>query len=320
MSFGMSDKIKSAINRSPDTIDSSVQQKEPELNNDFDQRFYKQRIDRAHPTCILFLIDQSYSMIDPIAGSDMKKKSVAATDAINKCLRELTLKCPRDSGQVKNYFYIGAIGYGISIDSAFTGQFSGKDLVPISELADNPSNIEERIKKEEDGVGGIIEKKIRFPIWFEPIANGSTPMCAAFNKAYIILEQWLSDPSHKDCYPPIIINITDGESTDGDPTSNAERLKKLSTNDGNVLLFNIHISASQSYYPILYPGEETKLPDENAQLLFRISSQLTDKMKDEIKTTGIQIQNNSRAFVYNADITAMIKALETGTGTARSMR
>lgn len=281
---------------------------------------YSKRIDRAHPTCIMFLIDQSGSMNDPIPGSENKPKAVAATDALNKCLRELTLKCPREEGQVKNYFFIGAIGYGLTVGPAFTGSFSGKDLVPISELADTPTRVEERTKREDDGAGGVLERSIRFPIWFDPIANGQTPMCVAFQKAQSILQQWLNDPAHRDCYPPIVINITDGEATDGDPSFNAESMKQLSTDDGNVLLFNIHVSSSSVLTPIFYPNEENELPDAYAKLLFRMSSQLTEKMKEDINASGIQIKDNSRAFVFNADITAMIKALETGTGTARSMR
>ena len=48
-----------------------------------------------------------------------------------------------------------------------------------------------------------------------------------------------------DCYPPTIINITDGE-FNGDTSESiqqkANELKSMFTNDGNVILFNIHIN------------------------------------------------------------------------------
>ena len=276
---------------------------------------YSKQIDRAHPLFIVFMIDQSGSMDDKIPGSG-KEKSVAAADALNKILRELSLKCPREAGEIKNYFYIGAIGYGNNVGSAFTGPFAEKEILPISELADNPSRIEERTKKEDDGAGGILERSIKFPIWIDPIADGNTPMCLAFQKAQSLLQIWFSDPSHQDCYPPIVINITDGEPTDGEPNSDAESVKQFSTIDGNVLLFNIHISSSPVLTPILYPYEENELPDKNAKRLFRMSSLLTQKMREEIQKE-MPVNDNARAFVYNADNTAMIKSLQTGTNTGR---
>jgi len=41
-----------------------------------------------------------------------------------------------------------------------------------------------------------------------------------------------------------VINITDGESTDGDPIPDAKALGSMGTEDGATLLFNIHLSSS----------------------------------------------------------------------------
>jgi len=71
------------------------------------------------------------------------------------------------------------------------------------------------MKKMDDGAGGLVEQKIRFPIWFDPVANGGTPMCQALMRAQDILRTWFAQ--HPGCFPPIVINITDGEATDGDP-------------------------------------------------------------------------------------------------------
>ena len=67
-------------------------------------------------------------------------------------------------------------------------------------------------------------------------------MCEALTLATSTLETWVKE--HKFSYPPVVINITDGESTDGDPLEDAQVLRELSTQDGNVLLFNCHISGS----------------------------------------------------------------------------
>ena len=48
--------------------------------------------------------------------------------------------------------------------------------------------------------------------------------------------------AHPDSYPPTILHVTDGQSTDGNPQDIADGLRKLRTNDGQALLFNLHVS------------------------------------------------------------------------------
>ena len=48
-------------------------------------------------------------------------------------------------------------------------------LAPISEIAKNPLRVEQRTRKVDDGAGGIMEQKFKFPVWFEPVAQGKTP-------------------------------------------------------------------------------------------------------------------------------------------------
>jgi len=40
-------------------------------------------------------------------------------------------------------------------------------------------------------------------------------MMRAFENAYRVCEAWINWGNHRDCHPPIVINITDGEATDG---------------------------------------------------------------------------------------------------------
>ena len=55
-------------------------------------------------------------------------------------------------------------------------------------------------------------------------------MSEAFANAKGIAESWVAE--HGDGFPPIIINVTDGESTDGDPEEIAEEIKSIETTDG----------------------------------------------------------------------------------------
>ncbi|MBF0465253.1 MAG: VWA domain-containing protein, partial [Nitrospirae bacterium] len=130
-------------------------------------------------------------------------------------IANLVLKCTRDDG-IRNHFEVGVVGYGNpEVAPAFNGNFSGQELLKIEALGNNPLRIEERTQHVSDGEGRTNEKTIKFPIWFEPVANSGTPMCKAIDFARRILEQWVKE--HSNSYPPIVINITDGDSTDAIP-------------------------------------------------------------------------------------------------------
>ena len=182
--------------------------------------------------------------------------------------------------------------------------------MPISEIANSPTRVEERTRKVDDGAGGLVDQKIKFPIWFDPVAHGGTPMCEVFQRATSLLQGWTA--TNLNSFPPIVINITDGESTDGDPSAVARALKTLATTDGPVLLFNVHLSDQQSA-PIEFPDDDVILPDQYARLLFNISSALPDYMRDMAGNEGYRVSPRTRGFVFNADIVSVIRFLDIGT-------
>jgi hypothetical protein len=189
--------------------------------------------------------------------------------------------------------------------------------VPVSRIADNPLRVELRKRKVDDGAGGLLEQKFKFPVWFEPRPTGRTPMCAALRKATEFLRIFLG--IQPNCYPPMVINITDGQATDGDPRGPAEELRSLASQDGNVLLFNAHLSERQSR-PIEFPDDEAGLPDDFARLLFRMSSELPPRLVEAARADGFAAGPHSRGFVFNADLVAVIRFLDIGTRVAQGVR
>ena len=109
-----------------------------------------------------------------------------------------------------------------------------------------------------------------------------------------------------------MINITDGESNDGDPTSEAEAIRDLSSDDGNVLLFNLYLS-SQHTKPVEFPDSVENLTDKNAKILFRMSSLLPDFLQDFYRQEDYSVSKKTRGFVFNADIFSVIRFLDIGT-------
>lgn len=296
---------------------------------------YTAEISRTNPSCFLFLIDQSGSMndvVDPTGIQAMDKpmvvdgrtythtasgqtKAQRVADAINRLLQNLVIKCAKSEG-VRDYYEVGVIGYsgdklsGARIGPAFSGSLAGKELVTIGEIANNPARIEERSKKVEDGAGGLIDQKIKFPIWFDPVANGGTPMSLAMTKAQTILTDWVF--RHPASFPPIVINITDGEVAEEDPTPAADAIKSLATNDGNVLVFNIQISSNHAA-PIEFPDDESRLGDQYAKFLFRLSSPLPSYMQAIARQEGLPVSEMSRGFAFNADMVSLIRFIDIGT-------
>jgi hypothetical protein len=243
-----------------------------------------------------------------------RTKAQGVADAVNRLLFNLTIKCSKNEG-VRDYYEVGVVGYGgdtsgTRVGPAFSGSLTGREMVTIGEIANNPARIEERSKKVDDGAGGLVEQKIKFPIWFDPVANGGTPMSQAMTKAQAILADWVVQ--HPDSFPPIVINITDGEWTGDDPTSAAESIKALVTNDGNVLVFNIHISTNQAA-PIEYPDDESRLGDQYAKFLFKLSSILPSYMQAIARQEGMPVSEMSRGFAFNAKMESLIKFIDIGT-------
>lgn len=270
---------------------------------------YQAPIQRTAPAAFLFLVDQSGSMGDRMAGLE-KTKAQFVADVLNRTFMNLVTRCAKADG-VRDYFDIGVIGYGDGgAQNSLHGALSSQILNPISAIEANPLRVEDRKRKADDGAGGIIEQSIKFPVWFEPRANGGTPMCEAIRLAGAELAAWCD--SHPDSYPPTVLHVTDGESTDGDPEGLAETLRQFSTQDGNVLLLNLHVS-TQSGNPVSFPSGDTALPDQYAKLLFRMSSPLPAHLVKAVQDKGNPVSSEARGYVFNAEAGEIVDFFDIGT-------
>ena len=149
---------------------------------------YQAEISRENPTCILFVIDQSGSM-DEITEAGRSKAAFVA-DVLNKTLYTLITSCSKSDG-VRNYFDVGVIAYaGSQVTSGFGGALSGDIVHPIHAISEHTLRVEERKKKVDDGAGGIVELKTKFPVWFDPKSEGGTPMRAALGKSIETVGSW----------------------------------------------------------------------------------------------------------------------------------
>jgi uncharacterized protein YegL len=268
-----------------------------------EQMTYTGEISRDHPTCFLFVIDQSGSM-DEKMGSRSKADFVA--DVLNKTLATLVANCTKADG-VRSYFDIGVIAYG---GNGVISGLSGDLIQPISKIWERPLRVEERTKKSDDGAGGIIDQRIKFPVWFDPTSSGGTPMCAALTKAAEAVVEWCD--AHPASYPPTILHITDGQSTDGNPEQIADGICQISTQDGTCLLFNLHVTTSEGR-EVLFPSSEQGLADEYSRMLFRMSSELPSHLSRFASGKDYPVGDGARGFIFNGNPQCIVDFFEIGT-------
>lgn len=269
---------------------------------------YTAEISRSNPTAFLFLVDQSGSMDDKMSSGISKAQRVA--DVLNRTLFNLITRCTKVDG-VRNYFDIGVIGYdGNGVYNGFQSALGSSIINPISAIEASPLRIDERKKKVDDGAGGNIEQTIKFAVWFEPRASGGTPMCQAITKAAEELVAWCD--VHPNSYPPTVLHVTDGESTDGDPEQLAAQLRQIQTTDGTVLMFNLHVSTSGAK-PVEFPASEIGLPDSYAELLFRMSSLLPEHLIKFAQEKGFKVGQEARGFMFNAEAMEIVDFFSIGT-------
>ncbi len=270
---------------------------------------YSSEISRKNPGLFIFLIDQSRSMSHKIGGSS-RSKAIEAADAINRQLNELINRCTKSEG-IRDYFEIGIIGYGTARGQAMS-LLADSTLVPISELESRILKMEKRTQVIEDQ-----EVEYELPIWFEPIAASDTPMVRGLNLAESWAKDWAAE--HPDSFPPVIINISDGEATDGSPKEIAEKIFEISTSDGNAMIWNCHLSGSK-LEPISFPSDASSLPeDKYAHTMFEMSSVLPDNMLAIAREEYQEVEDGARGYVFNAQLEDLIKLLDIGTRAVSSM-
>ncbi len=279
---------------------------------------YTAQITRNTPTAFIFLIDQSVSMqkYTTLYGEEMPMAEAVAR-IVNHQLNELVLRCIKGS-ETRDYYDIAIIGYGEKAYSGWKGELEGRDFVKPSELKEHPYK-KITTKKETRTRKGVKVVEVEEVQWIEAEATqGWTRVHLAFEKAKGLLDEWMEKHHDKDCYPPTIINITDGEFNGATKEYVLQQANELkSTNDGNVILFNIHISANKAVCVTCPASKDEVSFSSLATTMYEMSSLLPMRYSDRIADLrGDGTPNNRyRAMSINADMSTLIQLMDIGTPT-----
>lgn len=288
---------------------------------------YQQTFSRSNRGLLVFLLDQSRSMKQQrVMNNEKFHLAEIASYVINEILVAIIDNAEDDprTGRRKDYCDIIIFGYGNTVKPLLN---PNGVPIPLPDLAEKPQDYHIVVKSEYDSnKGEYVDVEKLVPLWIKPelTEDKRTEMVAAINKASEVVERWIAaDERRKHSFPPVVINITDGRHNGeqgGDPVATANNLRKSHTNDGNVLLFNCHITASTTP-PITFPSrveEFSLLTNEKerlgAQQLFQMSSEVPASMlKQASKISGRELKPGSRGLMYNASGEDLVRFLTWGT-------
>ena len=224
------------------------------------------------PGCVIILVDQSAGAVGDRDGGESRSTAEEIADEANRVICELGRMC-RKGDRIVPRVHLSVLGYADGrVAQALPVTLARKDIVPINEVFENPLRI--RIDREErydPDSGEVVEFDKRVPLWIEPAADGGRTTCAAFRLAAGLCATWISH--HAQSYPPLVLNMTTGDPDDGDLQQEADALRRLATDDGNVLIG--HWLFTVDHNETLFPSSLNDIESEHrSNVLFNTASTL----------------------------------------------
>lgn len=275
---------------------------------------YTQEITRKHRAAFVLLLDRSTSMQQMVRfGQMIASKSEVVAYTANALITELLDRCRRADG-IRNYYDIAVIGYcGERVESLLPGE----GFISIKELSSRIPDITSIAFESEMEDGSHIITHHRQHRWIEPLAEGTTPMYEALHKARVLVEEWCEQEENQDSFPPIVINITDGEPTDcndNDLLDICTMIKRTATADGNTLLINIHICSDSHLNSVIFPmQEEITHASHKARLLADCSSIMPSALDNAIhELKGLGAMPPYIGMGYNATVVELLSMINIG--------
>ena len=248
-------------------------------------------------------------------------RAEAVTLMANALITELIDRCQRTDA-LRNYYDIAVIGYANDEVESLLGKQGFISIEQLKQMAPERStiSIEEELP---DGSSAMVTHSITE--WIRPKAEGKTPMYEALLRVRDLVGKWCTEPENRESFPPIVINITDGESSDCDDRELCDicsQIRRQATADGNTLLLNIHISANSTIPSMVFPmAEELVAADRYARTLAECSSIMPEAFNESIQQ--IKGAGATPPFIgmgYNASIIELLSIINIGSRSVSNMQ
>ncbi|MEU7872178.1 vWA domain-containing protein [Dactylosporangium sp. NPDC049140] len=244
---------------------------------------YERVATRQTPALIIYLLDMSASMNEPIGDGRGRRIDLVNVTLI-KVIREMARRAIKGSTPAARY-RVAAFAYNDTVRDVYGGIRPITDLVQLGVPAMTPS--------------------------------GPTETAAAFLQAEQLLIR--ERGNLRDCPAPLICHLTDGSYTGDSPVPVVQRIQQMTFPDGPVLVENIFFNDSALRVkvddPFRWRGVAT--PDDVrgsvAGLLFDLSSVIPDSYLKLFVDRGYSIRPGSR-MMFSGETPEMLEAAFTMSG------
>lgn len=277
---------------------------------------YEQEITRQHRAAFIIAVDQSLSMRIKVEYHNLElEASEVVSIVVGKVIEELILRSSRE-GLCRDYYDIAVVGY--AENRVYSLLSENIEFVPITELAKR--DVRRKIYRLtfDSQHRGKVTIQDSVPMWVEPTGWGATPMVEMLDIVGGMVEEWCAKPQNRDSFPPVVFHITDGRVCEADEErlmEAARRIRTIATNDGEVLLVNIHIPCGNECDSLIFPTlNEVEHRGPLVKRLWLMSSEIPHSLE----WYALQCRNEYaappyRALSYNSTPLDFISMLSIGT-------
>ena len=278
---------------------------------------YSKPITHLNRGAILMVVDCSMSMQEQTLLNRVPMRKIEAVATVCNYLIDELLERAKRHDEVRNYYDVAVLGYSgadvrsmLPIDTA-TGFVA---INRLAEVAPKPRTI---VFEQHTDDGRTTDATFTLREWIKPEAHGKTPMFQALSRVYNMVEAWCAKADNRESFPPIIFHITDGEcndATDTDLINIAKSICNTSTEEGNTLLINIHLSPYDELPSEIFPAELSSANlSPHYRTLFEMSSTLPEQLNDLVATIAKPASGGKhRAMAYNASPCELLTILNIG--------
>jgi hypothetical protein len=253
---------------------------------------------------VLLLIDESAAMSavmrDKLADGTESTKTNAerVATSVNNLLRQIA------EGPVCD---VTVVGYRTGPDGQtdvgcrWTGGLGDREFVSSSELLLNARE-ETRTKRVPQADGSVLEERVPFHVWYEPVLGAKAPQIAAFRFVRELIDRRSAGGGQ-----PLVVHVFAGSSGDGSPQKAIEELLAAA---GGPLVAQCHVASSAALITTAYPSKQAFLAAPLARDLFARASELPEHLLECLRVAKVKCHPGARAVVHNAKMADLFRCLQ----------